>query len=230
MNRIVHKLQEFLELEKIANRFFFKRDGSLDNGFEIVSHPFTLSYSHEHLRFNKILDWLQKEKYTSFEGNRCGLHVHVSREFFEEEEITRLRLFFARNKKVLYNFSKREGVNPITGRDYCKYESWQVKRILKNTNPPQDHYWALNAFTCPETIEFRLFRGCLDHHRFLAYLQFVEAISWFVKKIGTNSLIIGEKRYSNSSWLLFLDWLKQQHKYEHLLKTIKQDNLLSVLE
>ena len=110
---------EFLKKQKIDDRYYFKQDGSINNGFEVVTHPFTIVYAHHHLKFQKIIKWLEKRNFMSYETGACGLHIHLDRDFFNELDITKLRLFFSANREHLYKFSKREGKND----SFCEYEN-----------------------------------------------------------------------------------------------------------
>lgn len=77
-----------LELVAAPQHFYAKQDGSLRNGWELVTHPFA---KEEWLRnpstnaaaetFN-LVNRLKGIGYRSHESNRCGLHVHVSRTAF----------------------------------------------------------------------------------------------------------------------------------------------------
>ena len=214
------KLEDFLTKEKVIKRFYFKKDGSVDKGFEIVSHPFTLSYAHKKIKFQKILNWLKDNKFTSFESGECGLHVHLDKKFFEDLDITKMRLFFAKNKDKLDKFSKREGI----GTNYCQFETASTKDII-NGYSQSGRYWALNLNSSEETIEMRLFRGTLDYKRFVAILQFADAISHFVKEHGVASFLYGEYKYKNNSWELFVDWVKQENKYKQMINLFKEEQL-----
>jgi hypothetical protein len=216
---------KFLKRERVAKKFYFKRDGSVDNGFEIVTHPFTLKYAHSKLKFNKILTWLQKNKFTSFESGKCGLHIHLDKNFFEELDIAKMRLFFLKNKSFIEKFSNRNGI----GMNYCNFETTSVKNILNN-EVPNGRYWALNLNSSEETVEMRIFRGTLDYERFISILQFADAISHFVKIHGIASFIMGEYKYKNynNSWLMFTDWAKKECKYNQMLSFFRKEKLLCV--
>lgn len=223
LNTVATKLNRFLNSEEVKDTFYFKNDSSIGHGFEIVSHPFTLKYAHKHLKFKKILNWLEKNKFQSFQPGTCGIHIHLNGEFFEELDKTKLRLFFSKNQTYLDKFSRREGKNT----NYCRFEEFNRKKFL-DSQYPDGRYWALNFNTSGNTLELRLFRGCLDYKRFLAYLQFAEAVSYFVKSIGVTSLFLGERQYKNNSWLLFTDWCKETRKYNALLSYLRKEKLICV--
>lgn len=59
--------------------FYLKEDGSIDYGFEVVSHPGTLDF------FRNAVDWnwmetLRNAGARAWSDQNCGLHIHVSKE------------------------------------------------------------------------------------------------------------------------------------------------------
>ena len=58
----------------------FEYDGSLDNGFEIISRPHTLR-ALKKAGFDKMFELLMERGYVSHDNENCGLHVHVSKEW-----------------------------------------------------------------------------------------------------------------------------------------------------
>jgi hypothetical protein len=216
------KFVHFLTAEGKDKYFYLKHDGSIGEGFEIVSQPFTLKYAHKNIGFNKILKWLRDNKLQSEESGKCGLHIHVSRDFFEDLDLTKLRLFFKSNQNKIMELSRRGKQD--CDYNYCKFEDFSWQQLLQN--PSQDgRYWALNLNSSRETIEFRVFRGTLDSERVLAILQFVDAISHFVKKNGIASFIYGEGKYKANSWELFIDWCKDENKYGSMIKYFTKESI-----
>ena len=78
------------KLLRIANeeeeRIYCKHDGSLEEGFEIVTHPMSLSYQLQQIPWEQICKGAVDLGYTSHQAGTCGLHVHVSRLAFGETE------------------------------------------------------------------------------------------------------------------------------------------------
>jgi len=214
------KFMTFLKEEGTDEHFYLKHDGSVSNGFEIVSHPVTLKYAHKNIGFQKILTWLQENEFTSEQSGECGLHVHISKNFFEDLDITKMRLFFKQNQDKLFKFSRRSQESL----HFCDFEKKSIKDILDG-EISDGRYWALNLNSSRETIEIRMFRGTLDVKRFVSILQFVDAFSHFVKDVGITSLIIGEREYKENSWKLFIDWCKEENKYTTMLKYLEGEKL-----
>ena len=106
------------QIMEIANgngleNLYCKHDGSLDDGFEMVTHPMTLEYHMKEMPWAKILQEAIFLGYTSHQANTCGLHVHVNRNAFGETEeaqdavIARILYFFEKNWEELLKFSRR---------------------------------------------------------------------------------------------------------------------------
>ena len=82
---------------------YIKSDGSLDDGFEIVSHPMTLDYHIEEMNWKNIFREAVSMGYRSHQTSTCGLHVHVNRNAFgdnqsEQEDVISRILFFVEAK------------------------------------------------------------------------------------------------------------------------------------
>lgn len=224
------KFLKFLKEQGTDKHFYLKHDGTLRDangnyqGFEMVTQPFTLQYAHKNLGFNKILKWLKDNKYDYGEQTqRCGLHIHISRDFFEEMDVTKLRIFFRQNQAEIFKFSKRKSkIN-----EYCKYETIDAIEMAKGRGQEgNNHHTAIDAQTAKQTVEIRVFNSTLDAERFIAILQFVDALAHFVKVVGITSLLLGEGEYHKNSWKLFIDWAKAEGKYEKMLQQLHKEKLI----
>jgi formylmethanofuran dehydrogenase subunit E len=204
--------QRLLDIMNSSNDLIYcKHDGSLSNGFEIVSHPMTLDYHTHHTSWLDLCREAVAMGYRSHNTSTCGLHIHVNRDFFgyswteQEDNIAKVVHMVESFWNELTIFSRR---------DYSRLEQWASRTGIyskvqdtykKAKDSCGDRYKAVNL-TNDNTIEFRLFRGTLKHSTFIATLQLVhsictiatlltdeevERLSWseFVKKITFNELI-----------------------------------------
>ncbi len=86
----------------IANRnednLYIKRDGSLECGMELVTHPMTIDYHMERMPWDEILEGTRSMGYKSHMAHTCGLHIHISRKAFgywhDEQEAVIARSIF----------------------------------------------------------------------------------------------------------------------------------------
>lgn len=187
---------------------YCKHDGSLDNGFEIVSHPHSLA------AFN-MRDWswiskLQQAGARSWNTGTCGLHVHINKSAFKNNShIWRF------TNLVLYN---RHQSTRLAGRNDNQWASFtkeykQVGKILKGDLDPE-RYTAVNLRNM-QTIEVRMFRGSLHEPRVRAALEFVNANFEYTKPLTSYDVL----RNDAMSWWTFTAWVEQnQSTYPHLME------------
>ncbi|MDD7645945.1 MAG: amidoligase family protein [Ruminococcus bromii] len=165
-----------------TERLYCKHDGSLSNGFELVTHPMSLEYHQEEIPWPEVLHTARSLGYRSHQTQTCGLHVHVSRKAFGETEaeqepaIARILYFVEKHWEELLKFSRR------TPR---QLERWAARYGYKDR--PQEilehakkgshagRYSCVNLEN-RATIEFRMFRGTLKLNSLLATLQMVDHI------------------------------------------------------
>lgn len=216
---LAENVLEYLQNLKLDNRFYFKRDGSVPDGFEIVSHPTTMKCYHKRHQLYNIIKYL-KTKSISYNSKNCGLHFHVNKDFFDKNDVHKLLLFFNNAENAITIFSQRTQRQIDS---YCKFEDFGIsdykyftKEFPKKWYYPDenDRYMAINIIP-DTTVEFRIFRGTLDYKRFLASMQFVDAVCNFVKVNSFTSL----------TWKNFKNYLRYANRYNHLEKYLKEKNL-----
>lgn len=183
-----------------------ERDGSLDNGFEIITAPTGLDI-HE-----KALSELRNAEYFSHihshSTDTCGLHVHVCKAGMTVLHAAKLQQFInaEENKGLVRCVARRyqtgnSGYAKIDHRNWLKTmgevagpairrsradkrNGYGNGRIIHadytNGNFSYDRYSALN-FRNDHTVEFRLFRGTLKFESIMACLEFAYA-SWFFSR------------------------------------------------
>ena len=161
---------------------YCKHDGSLDDGFEIVTHPMTLDFHLHEMPWESVCREAVSLGYYSHQAKTCGLHIHVNRTAFGETEyeqdscIARILYFFEKHWEELLKFSRR------TER---QLERWAARYGYKE-NPTDilEHAkkgYSAGRYTCvnlcnTDTVEFRIFRGTLKVNTIIATLQMVNRI------------------------------------------------------
>lgn len=173
------------EIYNIANKdnehIYIKHDGSLDDGFEIVSHPMTIEY-HKSMNWEEICKAALDMGYRSHNGGTCGLHIHVGRNglgnTFEEAELTTAKIlyFVEKHWNYLLKFSRRTQE---------RLDQWAARYMLQDNDIVENYKkiksYSFSRYVCinlqnTNTIEFRLFRGTLKYNTFIATLEFVNAL------------------------------------------------------
>lgn len=175
------------ELMKIANKgeiehLYCKHDGSLDDGFELVSHPMTLDYHQKEMPWAEILRCAAEMGYKSHQAGTCGLHIHVNRNAFGETEaqqdavIARILYFFEKHWEELLKFSRRTQRQLDRWAARYGYKE-QPSDILEHAKKGGHggRYTCVNLQN-DSTIEFRMFRGTLKLNTLIATLQLVDRI------------------------------------------------------
>ena len=175
------------EVMSIANgngieNLYCKHDGSLDDGFEMVTHPMTLAYHQTEMPWAAILRKAVQMGYTSHQAGTCGLHVHVNRAAFGNTEsvqdavIARTLFFFEKFWDELLKFSRRtQGqLNQWAARYGYKDQPQEILDHAKSGRHA-GRYTAVNL-TNADTIEFRMFRGTLKYNTLIATLELLDCI------------------------------------------------------
>jgi len=179
-----HDTDNALEIMEEANfdneHIYIKTDGSLDCGFEIVTHPMSLEYHLHDFYWGDVLHKAVQLGYLSHQTSTCGLHVHVNRsslgrtESQQDDTISRILYFVETNWNEMLRFSRRTQSNINRWAARMGYEH-HPKDLLKKAKGIYGRYYAVNI--CPhQTIEFRLFRGTLKLNTLYATLQIVNRI------------------------------------------------------
>jgi len=193
--------QNSIQIGKIVgDDVFFKRDGSLNKGFEIVSQPMHYEYFMDKKEtyakmFNKAIEM----GYRSHKTATCGLHFHVSKQAYTDTEIV----------KLIYLFEKHwDNITVFTRRAPAKLSRWanrygvghqsDIERNELDKKPEESkeklrslrcrgRYSAVNLVNA-NTVEFRVFRGTLNINTFVASMQFIRHLTDMVKEYDIDAL------------------------------------------
>jgi hypothetical protein len=176
-----------------------EEDGSLDNGFEMVTAYTGLDVHKEQLQFFKE----QFDGALSHKTSTCGLHIHVCKSDMSTLHACKMVLFIndADNQKLIYALARRDSSSYSKIHDKKNDKHWikdamsasknasdnrlQKKYQIRNLN--SDRYEALN-FKNEKTIEFRLFKGTLKYQTIMACLEFSFATWHFCKDASQSEL------------------------------------------
>ena len=183
--------------------FYLKKDGSLDTGLEIVSHPCPLAYHQQCFPWERLAQICSAYGYTSHDAGTCGLHVHASRralgtacgEYSEEKEestIAKIILLFDRMWPQIVRFSRRKpselrwGKRPV--------EDFDVKDTDLDIADKLEKYRSLGRYQAvniqnTRTVEFRVFRGTLNMETFYATLDFVDLVCNYCRDTDLEVLV-----------------------------------------
>ena len=213
-------------LIKLANqsseRIYCKHDGSISDGFEIVSHPMNIDYHTNNMNWNALMEKAVSMGYRSHNTATCGLHIHCSRSAFgedyekQERAIGRAVYFVERHWQELVKFSRRtpENLNRWSAR-YSTISDTAEETYSKSKDKRMGRYVALNLENY-NTIEFRLFRGTLRYKTFIATLQLVD-------EICLCAINMTDSEIEEMSWLDFVSRILP--KKAELIEYLKEKRL-----
>lgn len=208
---------------KIANKsddiMYIKHDGSLDEGFELVTHPMTLEYHRLNVNWKDILSSLIRCGYRSHNANTCGLHIHVNRNTFgdsqeqQEDVIGRLLYFYEKFWPEVLRFSRRTEAQANRWASRYGGVISDCKNVLKEAKKSGlGRYTAVNL-TNRNTIEFRIFRGTLLLNTFTATLEFTHYLC-------TLALRMHDDEFQDMTWKSFVDGIDAE-QYPELITYLK---------
>jgi hypothetical protein len=181
-----------------------EQDGSLDNGFEMVTAYTGLDVHKEQLQFFKE----KFEGAKSHNTSTCGLHIHICKADMSTLHACKMVFFIndSDNQKLVYALARRDSSSYSKIHDKKADKHWlkdamsagkrvednnklQKRYQLRNLN--SDRYEALN-FKNDKTIEFRLFKGTLKYQTIMACLEFTFATWHFCKDASQTQLTTAE--------------------------------------
>lgn len=177
-------LQQYSEI--VAHRFqeavgtfaYLKKDSSISKGgFEIVSHPATLSHWHQSHSF-----WDSIKKLTrtceSWSVDNCGMHVHISRDAFQSQNHTAKFLLFINSNRLLSAFvAERYNAKQAPFMDLDLESAKKIAGFVHKI----DRHCAVNVQHNIPTVEVRIFKGNLKKQRMLKNIEFVHSVFTFTQ-------------------------------------------------
>lgn len=197
IDKVDNNMRNFIKIRDKIECIYAKNDGSINDGFELVSHPMTYDYI-------KTVDWEGVFKrasalgYRSHDTNTCGYHIHIGRDRLQGQR------HIARIIKVVYNLW--DEFARFSRRNINRLDEWSKKPEMTNRDDNDtiiakndgDRYVAVNLRN-RATIEFRMFRGTLNANTFIATIQLIKSLIELTKGRGnldfTFEDIVNYKKY-----------------------------------
>jgi hypothetical protein len=205
---------------------YLKHDGSLSNGFEIVTHPM----SHEFFKneagdFFRVIEGLRSQigiRVKSWDTRTCGLHIHISRtgfnggahmhrflnlvysnqEFYEKlagrssEQWAKFDDIYMRS--YVYNSD-----DSIVEDDYGRALTQRVRQFKHklDNNSRSDRYSAVNTNN-RETLEMRIFRGSVNGETIKAHIDLAHASVEYTRTLSVKDVREGALSSNNFMWYI----------------------------
>jgi len=193
-----------LAVAELGDLGYLKEDGSIDHGFEMVTHPMSHDWAIDHFPW-QVLRKL-RDMGCSPDGN--GLHVHVSRAAFDGPlHIYRWLKFFHRNQQQVIRIARRESPHWAAfsahsrnhAKTLAKGEGWGERYSAINTN---------NA----TTLELRIFASSLTVREVRAALDLAAATVEYTRTLTTWDIT----RHRGWQWPAFRAWITSRPQYTAL--------------
>lgn len=204
-----------------------KEDGSLpDSGLEIVTIPQTPEF--HRVNMARLLEEF-KDELRSFNHSSCGLHIHLSKRFFTTTQIGKMVLFI--NHDDNYEFMKEIAQRNFRSHSYC--HKAQVKNFAEciegkgSSRKVKDFGRGAVNIGPTHTIELRIFKGNTKVSSMLAKIDFVEALSYFVKKFRSKSMTVDKfiayLKTEPTKYLYLKAYLKEKLKIDFDIESLEQE-------
>jgi hypothetical protein len=162
----------------LHNHAILKSDGSVPNGFEIVTCPAELDI---HLESFKPFFMYKNTKTTLTDDRNTGMHVHISRDAIGPFSVGKMIAFFN-------NESNKTNLEKIGGRqlnNYCKQDSLRTFTYELNYGREGARYNILNTNNVA-TVEIRMFSTPKTYEEFASKVEFADAISRYCSPANVN--------------------------------------------
>lgn len=168
--------EKFVKIVENEDSIYVKKDGSLDYGYEIVSHPMTIPYFDKSL--SKIMDKCDMEfsEFNGTENRTCGFHVHMSNEQLANNNVNVMKMiwFLELNYDFTLAFSRRERYYfdrwaGLYGVKDCK----TIDKVADYICDSGTNRRRIINIQGEHTTEFRLFKGTTSSSDIKATLQFL---------------------------------------------------------
>jgi hypothetical protein len=206
-----------IEIDNIfGSPLYMKTDGSLSNGFEIVSHPLSFDYINSKKEtFEKMLTFLSDNGFRSYNSRTCGMHIHISKSSFTTWQLYRFMEFFQKNRDFIVRLSQRELANlnkwAALSDDNTEAIVYKAKSAKLNKGGIS-RYSAINICNS-HTVEIRIFRGTLAPGSFFKNIEFCAALFEFTRDNLSTDI-------AN-----FKTFVQNKPEFKNLAKFIKLKNL-----
>jgi hypothetical protein len=190
-------MSDYKDEDNIRHTYcLMEEDGSLDNGFEMVTAYTGLDVHKAQLQYFKN----KTAGLTSHNTSTCGLHVHVCKSSMTTLHAAKMVLFIndpanidlvkciARRTDASYSKIKNKKDDKHWLKDSVHSSKDKDEQIRRMNS---DRYEALN-FKNDRTIEFRLFKGTLKYETMIACLEFSFACWHFTASASASELSTGK--------------------------------------
>lgn len=176
------KVIEYLHENPVCKELlYYKNDGSLSHGMEIVTHPFVFEWLKDNKAAIKHINGLAKIGCASYHTQTCGFHVHMSKNAFTNTQLFKFMKLIYENSEFTRKISQRVSRDRMD--NYASLVSGNITdRAKTKDNPREQRRGAINLAP-KNTVEVRIFQGNLNHSRIWKNLEFCHALWTFCNEV-----------------------------------------------
>lgn len=182
----------------------YEMDSSLENGVEFIFRPMSYAYLTHKDTVNKLkrfYEYLRERGAWVKQPERNGMHVHLSRKFFEHGQIQNASKAYENLEWIFQYFQpEMEKLGRRAYTEYCESKADKFKRVMRSEMTTSygrcknlictiekggtclaydDHHSAVNSDS--KTIEVRVFKATSDYKTMLATAEIVRNIAHAVR-------------------------------------------------
>lgn len=160
--------------------FYVENDGSISDGFEMVSHPFTWAWLQANSDKLDVLQELASKGFRGFKTETCGMHVHMSKNGMSRGQVYKLlRLIYGHPEFIELVSRRNKGQLDQWANPNLEYRPRDLTKYAKEKFL-DGKYRALNL-SKRSTAEVRIFRSTLSKTGVLMNLEFCKAALDYTK-------------------------------------------------
>lgn len=169
-------------IQLLDEEVYTMHDGSINNGFEIITHPHTEEALYN-MNWADTFKWLLKKGYRSHDVNTCGLHMHISRKLFKDNDaICKMMYFYEKFRNDIVKISRRTSDKVDRWAGFYLSPTTVNKAKLESIFDAYNFAGHSSRYKCVNltnrnTIEIRIMKGTLKIETFLATLDFIITVA-----------------------------------------------------
>lgn len=192
-------------LSDFKNDVILKEESSVPSGFEIVTIPATLNY-HRTILWN---DFFLNSATKVHSTNRCGLHIHFSREALTEKQLAKT-IFFIHETANSGFLSKIAGRRVFAEARWCMqrkkyYGQFSSADIISQESHTRTAI-SVSGRNGGKSVELRIFASNATKQGVMQALEFTDALIQYCGVCADTEEALGYKA--------FIKWFNENNKKE----------------
>jgi hypothetical protein len=193
-------------IKGFGNLVYLKEDGSIRDGFELVTHPMDHDYAMGSVNWSALRDMESAGAFVRPNDN--GIHVHVSRDGFSSDaHVYRWMKLLYRNQAMMVRAARRDSTWARWEREARQAHKHTARKCQTSDSQRASYnfgrYQAINTANDP-TLELRVFASSLDPATVTGTLSLVAGTVEYTRNIDAAAIL----RRDAWSWRSLTSWLQ----------------------